>query len=83
MGQFDQGVETQLLCHFAWCIARLVAPVQKLIQQIFFLQVDKLSGGSLQKNYINNSAFFIFANNCSKQALSLSLETGECGYIEA
>ena len=49
MGRFDQDVETQFLCHFAWCIARLVAPVQKLVQQIFFLQVDKLSGGSLQK----------------------------------
>ena len=42
MGRFDQGVETQ--CQFAWCIARLVALVQKLVQQI-----DKLSGGSLQK----------------------------------
>ena len=49
MGPFDQDVETQFLCHFAWCIARLVAPVQKLVQQIFFLQVDKLSGGSLPK----------------------------------
>ena len=46
MGRFDQDVETQFLGHFAWCIARLVAPVQKLIQQIFFLQVDKLSGHS-------------------------------------
>ena len=56
MGRFDQGVETQFLCHFTWCIARLVAPVKKL---------------------------FIFANNCSKQALSVGLETGLCGCIEA
>ena len=39
MGRFDQGVETQFLCHFAWCIARLVAPVQKLIQQLFFYKL--------------------------------------------
>ena len=39
MGRFDQGVETQFLCHFVWCIARLVAPVQKLVQQIFFCKL--------------------------------------------
>ena len=44
MGRFDHGVETHFLCHFARCIARLVAPVQKHVQQIFFLQVDQLSG---------------------------------------
>ena len=49
MGRFDEDVETQLLGHFAWCIARLVAPVQKIVKQILFLQVDQLSGGSLQK----------------------------------
>ena len=71
MGRFDQGVETQFLYHLAWCITRLVAPVQKLVQQIFFLLVDKLSGGSLQKNNIDISALFIFANNSSTQALSV------------
>ena len=49
MGRFNQGVETQFLCRFSWYIARLVAPVQKLVQQIFLVQNDKLSGGSIQK----------------------------------
>ena len=59
MGRFDQGGETHFVCHFAWCIGRLVAPVQNCLQQILFVQVDKLSGCSLQKNYINIGAFFI------------------------
>ena len=42
-------METQFLGHFAWCIARLVAPMQNFVQQILFLQVDNLSGCSLQK----------------------------------
>ena len=48
MGQYYQGVETHFLGHFTWCIARLVAPEQKLVQQIFCLLILKLSGGSLQ-----------------------------------
>ena len=35
------------------------------------------------KKFINISAFFIFAINCSTQALSVGLETGECGLLEA
>ena len=49
MVRFYQSVETEFLCNFAWCIARPLALVQKPLQQIFLLQVDKLSGGSLQK----------------------------------
>ena len=48
MGRFDKGVETQFLSHYAWCIARLVVPLQNFVQQILFLQVDNLSGCSLQ-----------------------------------
>ena len=47
MGQFYQGVETLFLGHFAWCIARLVASEQKMVQQIFFLKILKLSGESI------------------------------------
>ena len=36
MGRYYQGVETHIMCHFAWCIARLVTPEQKLVQQFFF-----------------------------------------------
>ena len=66
MGRFNQGVETQFLCHFAWCIARLVVPVQKIVQQILFLQVDEGSGGSLQKTVFYFRNFF-----SSKKALSV------------
>ena len=48
MGRYYQGVETHFLGHFAWCIARLVAPEQKLEKQIFFWKILKLSGGSLR-----------------------------------
>ena len=47
MGRYDQDVETHVLGHFAWCIARLIAPEQKFVNKYFFLQILKLSGGSL------------------------------------
>ena len=85
MGPFDRDVETQYLCHFAWCIARLVAPVQKLVQHILFLQVDKLSGGSLQKKIILILVHFLFSQIIVQNRLSLSvgLEIGEGGCIKA
>ena len=52
MGRYNQGEETHFLGLFAWCIAKLVAPKQKLVQQIFVLQILKLSGASLQKKII-------------------------------
>ena len=51
MGQLKLTGETLFLCHFAWCIARLVAPEQKLVK-IFFLQIIKLIGASLQKKLL-------------------------------
>ena len=82
MGRYNQGEETHFLGLFAWCIAKLVAPEQKLVQQIFFLLILKLSGGSLHKKLILVLSLFLKKKN-SKQALSVNLETGECGCIEA
>ena len=58
--------------HFPWCIARLVAPVQNLVKQIFFWQVVKLSGG---KKIILILVNFFVANNCSTQTLLVGLAT--------
>ena len=74
MGRYYQDVETHFLGNFAWCIARPIAPEQKLVQQIFFLQIVKQS----VKQNILILVYFYFRKNCSKQALSVGLETGEC-----
>ena len=52
-GRYYQSVETHFLGHFTWCIARLVAPEQKLVQQIFFLEIVKLRDASLQKKWLS------------------------------
>ena len=36
MGRYYQDVETHFLGHFAWCIARLIAPEQNIVNNFFF-----------------------------------------------
>ena len=59
-----------VLGHFAWCIARPVAPEQKLVQQIFFLQIVKIRKIKL----VAFSAKCIVVIFFSKQAFSLGLK---------
>ena len=47
MGGLKLTGETLFLCHFAWCIARLLVPKLRLVWNIFFLQNLKLSGRSM------------------------------------
>ena len=47
MGRLTLTGETLFSGHFAWCIARLVAPERKLVQWIWFVQILKLNKKSL------------------------------------
>ena len=53
------GRGNTLFGSFCLVYCKLVDSEQKLVKQIFFLQILKLSGASLQKNLIEFSAKFI------------------------
>ena len=71
MGWFIQEVETHFVCHFAWCIDRLVKKTGTTNICLFI-------GADLQKVSHGILCIIYFHIKWSKIEFSVSLETAEC-----